>query len=238
MLVQVPPNISCCRSLLPGTSSSLQPNQSVSVFLTALADSHHSQNRIQAVEHSQRLFSALSICSHFELCSLPVFQPFHTLEPVGFLLLPCLSFHLYLIASPSFTRQTDLSAVVCSSFCCVGLLIFSLGGHSSCCYISCPRQTHTVKSAVTPEPDCPAHGGQERHISNNIPNCIHLVILVVFNFGLHTNFSPGSKSTTAMNHTSSGPFKEFDSPKSKTRLKVSLIDHLLENKLKFSVTSG
>ncbi|MXQ84246.1 hypothetical protein E5288_WYG014269 [Bos mutus] len=100
----------------------------------------------------------------------------------------------------------------------------SNGRHSSCCYSSCPRQTPTVKSTAAPEPDCPVHGRQERHISNNIPNCIHLVILVVFNFGLHTNFSPGSKSTTAMNHTSSGPFKEFDSPKSKTRLKTSLSD--------------
>ena len=185
VLVQVPPNISCCRSLLTGTSSPLQPNQSISVFLTALADSHHSQNRIQTVEHSQWLVFTLSI----------------------------------------FTRQTDLSAVVCSSFWCIGLLIFSLGRHSSCCYISCPRRTPTVTSTAAPDPDCPAHGRQERHISNNIPNCIHLVILVVFNFGLHTNFSPGSK-ILVMNHTSSGPFKEFDSPKSKTRLKVSLIDHL------------
>lgn len=31
----------------------------------------HSQNRIQTVEHSQWLVFTLSICSHFELCSLP-----------------------------------------------------------------------------------------------------------------------------------------------------------------------
>lgn len=111
---------------------------------------------------------------------------------------PFLSFHFYLIFS-----QTSLGSHI--SLLRYGLFItcvwiFSLGRHLSCCYASLPTQMPLIQRTAAPEPSNASTWWTSRHASDGIPNCIHFLVLL-YDFGLNTNFSPRSKSTTAFSHT-------------------------------------